>query len=263
MIERIKVTEKVEALFEGWEETMIWSCLQDVMGEVYGDNGEHIKAAKAVLGDFCFFSGEVDKNLIRHEMERTKGASVLVPRNRAWEMAMEEEGERSEQEGIALWKKGIRYALKKERDVFSKEKLEQAICALKTPFHISPLNEAEFLYSRENGWCRDWTSQFSDYEQYKEMGLGFVVYHGEHIVSGASSYTRYREGIEIQIDTKKEFQNQGLAYACAAQLILECQERGLYPSWDAHNKKSLSLAEKLGYHFSHEYPVFERSKIVQ
>ena len=42
-----------------------------------------------------------------------------------------------------------------------------------------------------------------------------------------------------------------------ADLILECLDRGLYPSWDAQNLDSLSLAKKLGYEFSHEYPAYE------
>ena len=48
----------------------------------------------------------------------------------------------------------------------------------------------------------------------------------------------------------------GLAQACGAKLILECLDRGLYPSWDAHDRRSLSLAEKLGYHLDHEYPAY-------
>lgn len=76
-------------------------------------------------------------------------------------------------------------------------------------------------------------------------------------VSGASSYSSYRGGIEIQVDTKKEYRGCGLASAACAKLILECQRRGWYPSWDAHNIKSVGLAEKLGYHYAGEYSVFE------
>ena len=46
------------------------------------------------------------------------------------------------------------------------------------------------------------------------------------------------------------------ATAAGAGLILACLDRGWYPSWDAQNKESLGLAEKLGYHFSHEYLVY-------
>ena len=70
------------------------------------------------------------------------------------------------------------------------------------------------------------------------MGIGAVICKDDIIVSGASSYSRYKEGIEIEIDTKEEYRRKGLAYICGAKLILECLERNLYPSWDAHNSGS-------------------------
>lgn len=77
------------------------------------------------------------------------------------------------------------------------------------------------------------------------------------IVSGASSYSAYRGGIEIEIDTKEEYRRRGLALACGAKLILECLDRGLYPSWDAHNRCSAALAEKLGYRLDYAYDAYE------
>ena len=76
-------------------------------------------------------------------------------------------------------------------------------------------------------------------------------------MSGASSYSRYREGIEIEIDTREDHRQKVLAYACGAKLILECLKRNLYPSWDAQNKISVAWAEKLGYHYSHAYTAVE------
>lgn len=55
----------------------------------------------------------------------------------------------------------------------------------------------------------------------------------------------------------KIYRQRGLAYVCAAKLILECLERDLYPSWDAKTKISVALAEKLGYHYSHTYTSIE------
>ena len=49
----------------------------------------------------------------------------------------------------------------------------------------------------------------------------------------------------------------GLASACGAKLILECINRNLYPSCDAQNKRSVALAEKLGYQFDKEYVAYE------
>lgn len=57
--------------------------------------------------------------------------------------------------------------------------------------------------------------------------------------------------------TQKEYRRRGLASICGARLILECLQRELYPSWDAHSRASLTLAEKLGYHYSHTYSAIE------
>ncbi|MNI84792.1 GNAT acetyltransferase [compost metagenome] len=83
-----------------------------------------------------------------------------------------------------------------------------------------------------------------------------AVLHKGLQVAGASSYSVYNEGIEIEIDTKPEFRNRGLATACGAKLILECLERGLYPGWDAQDLRSVALAEKLGYHMDYPYTTY-------
>ena len=77
------------------------------------------------------------------------------------------------------------------------------------------------------------------------------------VVAGASSYTRYKEGIEIEVDTLEEERRKGLALVSCAALILKCLDEGLYPSWDAQNINSVHLAEKLGYEFDHEYTAYE------
>ena len=75
--------------------------------------------------------------------------------------------------------------------------------------------------------------------------------------SGASSYVVYDKGIEIEIDTKREYRGKGLATVVGAKLILECLANNITPSWDAHDLRSVHLAEKLGYHLSHDYVVYE------
>lgn len=119
------------------------------------------------------------------------------------------------------------------------------------------MDEDIFGQTRELGWARDFTSQYADYEEYRRRGLGVAVTCQGRLVSGASSYTVYREGIEIEIGTSEEFRRMGFAAVCGAKLILECMDRGLYPSWDAQNKWSVALAEKLGYHFERAYPAYE------
>ncbi|MDO5426129.1 MAG: GNAT family N-acetyltransferase [Eubacteriales bacterium] len=247
---KIEETEKVSHFFEGWEETLIWSCLQKVMGAVYADSAEAPTAALAVLGDFCFLAGEPNEELVRCDsLGAHKEFVLLVPQSEAWGKLIEAcYGERA--------KKTVRYALKKEPDVFDREKLWKAVNALPEGYTLRMIDEELFERCRQEQWSADLTGLFPDYETYREGGLGAVVLKGDELVSGASSYSRYLGGIEIEIDTKEEYRRKGLAYSCGAKLILECLERNLYPSWDAQNLWSVALAEKLGYHFSHEYTTY-------
>lgn len=79
------------------------------------------------------------------------------------------------------------------------------------------------------------------------MGLGVIALRDGVPAAGASSYAVWDGGIEIQIDTRPDLRRRGLALSCGARLILTCLDQGLLPSWDAHDRRSAALAEKLGY----------------
>jgi len=252
MIYKLEDTAKAEQLFGDWQETMIWSCLQKVMGSVFVDDLELPHSAMAFLGDFCFLAGEPLAELALYKPADSGEFIIMAPQNKRWEELIADcYNERA--------KKIMRYAIQKEGDVFNKEALQQAVDSLAVGYSMQMLDERLFQECKDNGWSRDLVSQYADYEMYQQLGLGVVVLKDEEIVAGSSSYAGYKSGIEVEIDTKKEYRRNGLAYACGAKLILECLSRGLYPSWDAHNQGSVALAEKLGYHFSHEYTAFEIS----
>lgn len=251
MIGKVKDIKEVEHLFQGWEETLIWSCLQGVMGEIYAEKREEPEAAMAILGDFAFFVGKPDRELVLYKPEGcAQDFMIMVPRNEAW-------GEVIEQCYGKKAKKVFRYAIKKEADVFDREKLERICAGLPADYSMKFIDEAIYQKCKETDWCRDLVSQYKDYETYRKLGLGIVILKDGEIVSGASSYSSYKDGIEIEIDTWEPYRRRGLASACGAKLILECLERNLYPSWDAQNKWSVALAEKLGYHCSHAYTAYE------
>ncbi|MGN0401537.1 MAG: GNAT family N-acetyltransferase [Acetatifactor sp.] len=236
-------------LFDTWKDTLIWSCLQGIMGEIYTNLSED--AAMAILGDFAFYTGNPCEELIRFKPESFKqDFIIMVPQNREWAELIEKcYGDKA--------KKVTRYAIKKEPNIFDVVKLEQAVLNLPDGYELKMIEEAEYSMCRNNGWANDLVSQYKDYGTYKELGLGVVALKDGQLVAGASSYSTYKEGIEIEIDTREDHRRKGLAYACGAKLIFECLKRGLYPSWDAQNKWSVALAEKLGYHFSHEYTAYE------
>ncbi len=253
MVHAVSGTPELERLFSGWQETIIWSCLQGVMGELYADSAGEARSAVAVLGDFRFFAGIPSRELISFRPgRRERELTIMAASTPGWFPLIEAVyGNRA--------RRTLRYAIKKEKDVFNPEKLKSYAQTLPDGFTLHMIGRELFWRCANQDWSRDFVSQYADYEQYQGLGLGVAAVRDGEIVSGASSYSSYRGGIEIEIDTKEEFRRMGLATACGARLILECLERGLYPSWDAHNRRSVCLADMLGYHFDHAYTVYEVS----
>jgi GNAT superfamily N-acetyltransferase len=156
-------------------------------------------------------------------------------------------------------RKRFRYAIKKEPDVFDFEKLAAFTRSLPAGFTLAPFDEIICEQARLEDWSRDFCTLFDGTADFMARGIGVAVLFEGRPVSGASSYLLFDGGIEIEIDTKPEFRRRGFATACGAGLILACLERGLYPSWDAYDLRSVALAEKLGYHLDHPYVIFEKT----
>ena len=102
-------------------------------------------------------------------------------------------------------------------------------------------------------WAREFCETFSSAEDYLKRGFGFGVLYGGRLVSGASTMTVYDGGTEIQIATREDFQQRGLAMPCGAAKLLECMDRGIRPCWDAATLVSKHMALKLGYEYKGEY----------
>ena len=251
MVYEITDTSNVSPLFDKWEETLIWSCLQGIMGKIYADNLNAPTAAMAMIGDFAFFAGKPNIELVSYKPGWcTQSFMIMVPENELWKNTI-----------IDFYKKKAtvisRYAIKKEPYIFDKKKLEKAVSSLPEQYTLAMIDERLYQMCKAEAWSADLVSKFPNYENYCKLGIGTVICKENIILSGASSYSRYKEGIEIEIDTREEYRRKGFAYVCGAKLILECLKQNLYPSWDAHNKASVALAEKLGYHYSHTYTAIE------
>ena len=242
MVFKAQINEKIKELFKDFSDTLVWSCLDGTMGEIYTNAEE--TSASAVIADFCFLAGEPDCELVKNV---SKNYVIMVPQNKQWEELIAQAWGRKAQ-------KFNRYATEKE-NTFDIEFLKSA--KLPIGYEIKQIDKTLFDYCKENDWCRDFVSQYDDFEQFEKLGLGFMIKKDDDFVSGASSYSAYKGGIEIQVDTRAGFRRQGLAFCACAQLILACLEKGLFPSRDAHNLTSLMLAQKLGYKFAHSYIAYE------
>ncbi len=245
MIERLFNTENLLDKFAGIEDSALISCVQQTMGEIYGVRGKD--SFMAVMGDYRYYAGDVSRELAEYVPEGEEFPEViLIPQNDEWmEILMEVYGERAE--------KVSRYGLKKDGDVFDREKLEENLKLLPDGYELRIVDEELFDGYKAGKWGHGLLENYPDFRTYEKYGLGVSVMKDGEPVAHAVPFSGYREGIEIQIETNPEHRRKGFAKVASSKLILMCLERGLYPSWDAANLKSLGLATQLGYHPSGEY----------
>ena len=242
MVVELKDRSKAAPLFAGMEDSMIASCLQGMMdSKIYVTDPDHPRSAMAHLADFAFLAGEPDRALVEG---KPRGFVVLVPPTEAWAQLIE-----NCFPGAEKW---TRYAIKKDTR-FDRAKLKKLAASLPAGYEIRRIDGDLYDKCLAEPLFTDGVCHFASKAAYLEQGRGFVALKDGAPVCMASSYTVYREGVEIEIDTLEPERRKGLAAAVGATLILSCLDDGLYPSWDAANLDSVRLAEKLGYEFSHEY----------
>ncbi len=231
---------------------LIRSCLDGHMGKAYGDHPFMPGAALLCVGDFASFGGDPHRPAAHHlagKLAMEPGKTWLMPVTEGWE------------EHLAFFHpkrlvKSVRYAVTRKAE-FDKAKLLALTKAIPPEFTLHPIGRALYEKAISQEWSRDFCSQFESGEDYELRGLGVAALQGGELVAGASSYVTYHGGIEIQTDTREDMRRRGLAAACCAQLILNCIQKGLTPSWDAANLASLHLAEKLGYVLGTPYDTWE------
>jgi len=86
MIYELTDTSKVKPLFEGWNKTLIYSCLQKVMGKIFVTDPDSSVSAMAYVGCFAFYAGVPNKELVK---AKPKGFVIMTPQNKEWEACIE------------------------------------------------------------------------------------------------------------------------------------------------------------------------------
>ena len=252
MITRLENPAEAAPLFDSFDDTMVLSCLSGMMGGVYAVAEWPLYSAAAVLGDFAFFAGQPSEELLRFR-PGARPYVILTPQSGAWAAEIRR----------VFGKRAVpntRYAFHRDASGFVPKDLREMAELLPEGVALFPIDDALYVRCLSEEWARDFVSNYESPEAFVRMGVGFLALRDGEVLAGASSYSSYPGGIEIEIDTRKDQRRQGLARACGARLMLECLERGLYPSWDAANKISVHLAETLGYRFREEYTVYQWEK---
>lgn len=214
-------------------------------------DGEEIpEEAVIIAADFCYLLGEVKHpdEIVQILLENAR-YKVIMTGGPQWVAFMKE----YLADRTYSYK---RYAIKHEPNAFNKDKLKQLIEKIDSVFEIKKINEDTYYEVLDIDWAADGCCFFRSYDDFEANGLGYIVCKEGQLVCIASSYTAYKNSISITIGTLEEHRRKGLAAACAASLILDCLERGIYPEWEAANLESVALAESLGYHFDKAFDVY-------
>ena len=244
MIYELQDPDKAAELFAGWENTILYAILQKVMGKIYVSDPDKPQSACAALGDFGFYAGQPDPELLF-----IRGRYfIAVPKTGDWLPVMEKM--------LSGAEKITRYATRKDT-TFDPDKLTVNCQRLPAGYALKEIDGCLYDMCLRDRMARAFVSAYENRDDFLEKGIGYAIMKNNAIVSGASSCATYHGGIELEVDTQETERRKGLATAACSALILKCLERGLYPSWDAHNIWSLHLAEKLGYKLSHPYTAFE------
>ena len=249
----------ITGLFEGWDNTSVRASLEGNIGEIWADDEKSPQVAKIVVNNECFFAGDTSlegaKELLLHIPPNYEFEEMnLFPINESWDKLIEEIYYSKDPE---QYEKYFRYSFKKDSNLFSKVKLEQFVKQLADDYKIVPFDEKLFHTLQKQEWSKFHGSNFTNFADFENHGIGYVILFDGKPVCCASSYLYYEGGIEIQMDTVEAHRKKGLATACVARLILACLDRGIYPNWDAANEKSVALAKKLGYSLDKAYAIHE------
>ena len=245
----IHTRKKLVSMFEDFNSVVLLSYLQGHMGTAWVNNLENPTVAQITVGIFTFYAGDPNvketEELLRNIPERI----LVIVNSEEWKKRLETFYERKID-------KFLRYKFKRNSKVFNRPKLQSFVSTLPKGYELRRIDEHIANNPTLHNLSEDFIGQFQSVEDYINRGVGYSILYNGEVVCGASSYSIYDDGIEIEVATDHNHRRKGLATVVCAALILDCLEKGIYPNWDAANTTSAKLAEKLGYDFDKAYDTY-------
>lgn len=245
-------TQAFDALVK-FNDSLIFSVFENIAGELWVDDLKKPAISLACYKDFCFLSGKPQAvDGIKDNIFSQSDNPVLIADNSLWADYLKK---------YALIKKTVRYKLVAP-EKFDTELLSELSEKIKAcpELELKLVTSADFDSFNPEGWEHDLRGCSENSSDFMKNSLGVVIKDKNSVVCIASAYTYYSKGIEVQIETKKEYRNRGLALSASAALVLECIKRGLTPHWDAAHEQSARLALRLGFVMQGEYTAYELKK---
>ena len=239
----------VAGLFDGIDISLVNTFVQGYGERGWCDRSDDPSVAVFECQGLLFYGG----NPLVSQAERF--AAFLPTTNDEWHVFCNDDGwlPLIEDAHPNRTQRYIRYGMNRDLKAFNRELLLRATRNIPPEYETVRIGKGHYELAVSEDWSRDFCSFFKDLDDFLKNGIGFCAIREDQMVSGASSFTIFDGGIEVQVETHQEYRRHGLATACSAALILACIEENRLPCWDAFCEHSRDLALKLGYTIEKEY----------
>lgn len=227
------------------------AILEGSMGKVLVNDVKNpqVVALSVFENKIQILGGDAKHPAAREYLSALPGFTMLLVGTQAWKTLLD-----AVHQGKVITLK--RYAFSSES--LDLGQLNELKSQLSERFKVERINlhRAQQIALEKSDLTEDHLSGFASPEDFIERGFGYCALENEKIVCIASTGAVCSKGIEVQVNTHKNYRGQGLASTTSAALIIECLENGIDPNWDASTELSASLAKKLGYLPKGEYDMY-------
>ncbi|MED0963491.1 GNAT family N-acetyltransferase [Bacillus cereus] len=243
------VREKLVSMFENIDSTIVLSYLQGHMGNAWVDNLENPTVAQITVGIFVFYAGDPNAEEAEELLYNLPDFTLAIVDSDEWKHRIETVHKGSIE-------KIQRFRFSKNPEDLDRVHIQKLLSTLPEEYEIKKIDKDIAKASSFHELSEDFISQFDSIDDFIDRGVGYAILHKGQVVSAATSFSIYDVGIEIEIASHPNHRRKGLATIVASVLILDCLDRGKYPSWDGANSESVKLAKKLGYTFKESYDTY-------
>lgn len=245
----INVREKLISMFQNIDSTIILSYLQGHMGTAWVDDLENPTVAQITVGIFVFFAGDSEAKEAEELLYNLPEFTLAIVDSDEWK-------NRIETVHVGSIEKFQRYRFKKKPGDLDRQHLHNLLSTLPEGYEIRRIDKKIAKEPSFHGLSEDFVSQFDSTDDFIDRGVGYAILKEGQVVSAATSFCIYDDGIEIEVASHPDHRRKGFATIIASTLILDCLDREKYPSWDGANEESVELAKKLGYNFKESYDTY-------
>ncbi|GIN86342.1 hypothetical protein J6TS2_27280 [Heyndrickxia sporothermodurans] len=120
-----------------------------------------------------------------------------------------------------------RFRFNKNPEDLDRVHIQELLSTLPEEYEIKRIDKNIAKASSFHELSEDFISQFDSIDDFIDRGVGYAILNKGQVVSAATSFSIYDDGIEIEVASHPNHRRKGLATIVASALILDCLDRGI------------------------------------